>query len=707
MKISRLFLLLSLVLLMSVLGCTPAAKPTPVLSITSTQSSFVNKTAYVNLSLSSPSETDVVISLKASGDIDTQYLSFENPVTIPAGSTSAGVIVVLDDSKLEPGEYNVTLSVSGAAGAKLEGNTSVSLRYARRKAIAEITLTGPDRFSEDGKATLTLTPDVPPVKSVTVMLEVRKAGASEGKQLIPPRAITCPETVILPADQASPTTFTVTLDLTQLSPIESEAIIAIEAVSEGGSIVEPGLVRIGAKGTLTPKQKQGWNISYTGDEAIPAYGGMVLSRISAQAPQTDGNYYVFVYEKEEWKSQVSSIEEYLLWEEDYINYWIQQGDPEKSYSGAVTILFDRFIVGDYVGFMLGCDESGHLTGEYAECNFSREPTPYMQQQYSRWLGEWEVNGTVWTISADKENTSYKITNFLGYGATTFPAYLGWEGELELHGMSVDSNSQYEFFGGYYYDKDGDGQQEYYLDYYESTVVASAVMDGSSAQWSGAPCYRGVPFINVHVFELASGESTHNTLELPEYMCRAHAGSLPEDAPVYSRFAPYEAFLGEWDYMGMPLVIKQKEAGVSYWAIQTEDPDLSFQVEITYKDGSLHMAEQIVGYDEYEPGVEAQYWISGVYKEGTQREGKPHFLYGDGNAEICPLYMQKDGGVLWYDSYLSDCDKIGAFIYVPSYHGYAMLGDDYIPIGKTMYRPAKKGATAAHTRDVARVRRHRL
>lgn len=633
------------VLLMAVWACTPAEQPgdkpsttVPTLTISGAQESFVNGTAYVSLNLSAASATDVVISLSASGTVDTKLLSFTNPVTIKAGGTSAAVVVTVNTQGLSPGEYTVTIKVEGAAGAKVQGSGSVSFMLNVGKSIAAVSISGPERFT-DGKATLSLTPDVPPVSDITVYLEVRKEGATEGKALISPGAITCPESVVLPANKAGATTFEVKLDLSQLKPVESEAIIAIDEISSGGSIGTPDLVRIGAKGELTPRLRQDWNLSYSGDAPNPDKGGYVESvmHVSGFVSENGEGYYFRYSETGFVKKNYGSLANFIIAKEKEVADAMAEGNPYRIYTQNQVGL-TRLAAGTYDCYILGCDVQGHLTGDYAVCTVARTPTQKMKEMYGLWQGSWEVNGESWSIIPKAENSSFYIQGIRGV-SQGFTAYLGWDGELEIRGeqfIDIDDNDWYGLYGIY---------DRYYT--HHTGAVVTGVMDeaGESVQWTGAVNpVTGEPFEGFDIYHYSSNEWLA-TWSVPEFMSREHSGKLPDEAPGFARYARYTAFLGDWTYEGIRLRFTSKEWNKSYKVVLLDsEEDYALEVGYDVGTGRAFVADQIVA------EIDAPYYMafSGFYYDTEKNALRPHFPYYTRTlgGVMCYLYMFKDGGVVW-------------------------------------------------------------
>lgn len=717
MRISHLLYFLPIAVLMVAGGCTPLEQQgktdepsgqdgaIPSLTLSAAQEAFVNGTAYISLQLSSTSQTDVIVSLSAGGDIDAKRLSFDNPVTIKSGSTSAAAVVSVKDEGLRAGEYNVTISVEGAAGAKLADPSSVRLKHTVRQSVATVSLSGPERFT-DGKATLSLSTDVPPLHEITVKLEVMKYGAGEGKELISPGAISCPETVVIPADKAEPTTFQVRVDMSQVKPVESEAIIAIEEVSAWGSIGDADEVHIGVKGELEARLRTDWSLSYEGDFPREDQAGVIKTyiRVDGFYSEDGGGYYIR-YSNGGFVAQgYGSMAEYLQYIEGVICSRQATDSPLTFWRDNDRHDMVRLPAGSYDFYMLGCDAQGHLTGDYAKLSFSRAPTDKMREAYYEWLGTWEVNGQEWKVNMKEEYRSYYIQGIGGNRKDPgFVAYLGWDGELEIRGENYLDITEGEWYGLYGIYSKEDGTEKTYVSSYDGPVAKAVYADSWAqyAQWSA--CINpstGKPFERMDLCSFTDGSAQWSiALLLPEFMSRSHEGKLPEDANLDARYAPIEAFEGDWLFHGEKVTFSPgTNVSLIIYCVVDEHPT-SVTVQYDPAGGFAYIPEQVLFEEPYNASYKWAYALSGAWYNDEKSDLYPHFPYVSlmpGTAFV-RLYMQRDGTVCWSAATVDHywLYAYGLYLFVWSndhsqyYGAYGWVGDPVHMIGgddDTMYRP---------------------
>ena len=532
MRISHLVLNVSIVFLLAAGGCNPFEQPldntddVPSLTLSAVKESFINGTAYISLQLSSVSQTDVIVSLSASGDIDPKLLSFDNPVTIKSGNTSAAVVVVVKDEGLQAGEYNVIIAIEGAAGAKVALPSSVRLKY-------------------------------------TVEIQV----------------------------------------------------------------VE-----------LKPHLRNDWRIAFVEDRPNEAYDGYIqtVMRVSGFLPLDGSGYYISYGDAGFAEKEYGGLEAFLKAKEEDIAYAIEHNDPYSIRQEDAEIKYTRFPAGSFDFYMLGCGADGHLTGDYTQFRLQRNPTDQMKSIYSKWLRYWEIHGAVWEVSAKNANSSYLIRGIGGVDQA-FTAYLGWNGELEIRGdayVDIDESTWYGLYGIY--------QNKYT---HHQGPVAIAVLDEheTSAQWTGGynPA-TGSPFEAIGIYESATGNWTD--VPLPEFMCLNHSGSFPDNGPAYGRYAPYEAFLGRWQYDGETFIVSQKVWNKSY-SIQVysdwDDEPLEAVIDYDPNTGTASIAEQDLWTEPYDSNSQYVVSLSGAWYNADKGELLAYY----------PLVVDKPGS------------KVGTFIYL--------------------------------------------
>lgn len=129
----RKFIAIATIAILTLAGCNKRVPQVAILS----DNAFVDGSATVTLLLSQHTSTDVTIGLRyietnsgASKALPGSAISFTNPVTIAAGSSSAQFKVYLDDSGLADGDYHAALAISFAQGASISRTNQVSI-YAK------------------------------------------------------------------------------------------------------------------------------------------------------------------------------------------------------------------------------------------------------------------------------------------------------------------------------------------------------------------------------------------------------------------------------------------------------------------------------------------------------------------------------------------------------------------------------------------------
>ena len=126
----RKFIAIATIAILTLASCN---KRVPQIAILS-DNAFVDGSATITLLLSSSSSTDVTVGLRyvetsssASKALPGSALSYTNPVTISAGSTSAKIKVNLDEEGLADGNYHATLCLNYVQGAEISRTNQTTI----------------------------------------------------------------------------------------------------------------------------------------------------------------------------------------------------------------------------------------------------------------------------------------------------------------------------------------------------------------------------------------------------------------------------------------------------------------------------------------------------------------------------------------------------------------------------------------------------
>ena len=420
---------LAVFLLALSLSCSkiPPTPEVPELSLTSESAYFSEGTAQLRLTLTSAAATDVVVSLQATGSLDKSRLSFENPVTIPAGNKIAQVKVTVNDEGLSGGSYSATITVSSAGGATVSSSQkSVTLQLAVEEKVAKVSLSGPSAFT-DGKAILKLTPSIAPQENITVSLDL--GTLAEGKKAIPRNILTFPSTVTMPSGSTAPTEVEVSLGEKALSPGTYYAIIEITNISRWGEVEGTGKVEVSTEGTLTPNYRSDWSIDISSKQT-DWERDVDYSVVEAhfRGGKSYG-YYLFEENANTFTTDYPTMLDYLEDVQGSVEHWKEEGDPITIYTEDYSKRGYPILWGKHLWYMVGCDEEGNVTGDYCYYSVWYTAGEAHEAYYDKWLGEWRVGEETWTITEKERPISYYIGN-QGTDCKVV-AYAGAVGELEI------------------------------------------------------------------------------------------------------------------------------------------------------------------------------------------------------------------------------------------------------------------------------------
>ena len=149
--------------------------------------------------------------------------------------------------------------------------------------------------------------------------------------------------------------------------------------------------------TVKAKLRTDWVIQYKGREDYTETNGYVsrVERFHIEAP--DAAYYLIrtinpdVFQENYGTDVVKFFQDEQGYLEQDAQYYNEKVTDYLYNQSPQDLLFDLIRHGDWQGYVIGFDNKGKITGEYAKCDFTvREdnPTP----DYTKWIGSWKVSG---------------------------------------------------------------------------------------------------------------------------------------------------------------------------------------------------------------------------------------------------------------------------------------------------------------------------
>ena len=161
----------------------------------------------------------------------------------------------------------------------------------------------------------------------------------------------------------------------------------------GGGGNNPG----GGSATVKAKLRTDWKIEYKGRENYTEENGYVsrVERFYVEAPGT-AYYLVRTINPEVFQNNYGTdVIKFFKDEQGYLE------QDAKNFNEKVTdylytpvtqnLLFDRIRHGEWLAFLIGFDNKGKITGEYARCSFTSQEdqaTP----DFEKWIGDWQISG---------------------------------------------------------------------------------------------------------------------------------------------------------------------------------------------------------------------------------------------------------------------------------------------------------------------------
>ena len=182
-------------------------------------------------------------------------------------------------------------------------------------------------------------------------------------------------------------------------------VISTEGV---GNVAYADAIAVEAR-ELAFAQEAQWSVEFDGD-----------SEISITSALANDHYLFGCFSEEEFLENYQSEEgffaeyPYLLADNLYyeIFYYGLYGYDfdfvysNITYSGSQKKTFDLSYGKHYV-YVIGFDDDGALSGQYA-LKLIDKPDPHVPATYEEFIGQWQVGGKIWTISAKESGSTYSI-----------------------------------------------------------------------------------------------------------------------------------------------------------------------------------------------------------------------------------------------------------------------------------------------------------
>ena len=270
----------------------------------------------------------------------------------------------------------------------------------------------------DGKASFTLALDKAAEADVYVNFSVQTE--VEGYAAIPASALTFDNPAIIPAGSLTKEV-SVTLDVSAVQKgVSNYAVIVISSVSDNAVVASSKTkTYIEATAALTANLRSDWTVEFAGEYERE---GVVYHDIEVKGVGEKDGYYIFPY-------PAGTVDYYFSGD---MTAFVQAMEgvvaevlgTEQAYQikqGETGWLYKKFTVGEYEIWMLGCSESGHLTGDYATSTFKIEASAEVLEAYNKWLGEWNVTRQSktdkWVITEDVPGAGFCIQGIDGDSST--------------------------------------------------------------------------------------------------------------------------------------------------------------------------------------------------------------------------------------------------------------------------------------------------
>lgn len=529
-------------------ACQPQKGNDVSVSLGASSASFTDGKVDLTVTLSGKSTSAVSASITTAGSLPSSALTFNNKVSIAAGETSATVPVTVDASSLPGGSYEAVFTIASVTGGELnsaKASVTVTLQVSESKSVVSISSSDTE-FGDNGKAKITLALDKAASSDITVNLELLNDPEFE---MIPAEAISFSNPVTIAAGSTQKEV-EFTLDKTKLTKgVTSYAIVSIKSVSENAELdARKNQAVISATVSIVANLRSDWSVRYGGDME---YEGGTYSAIIPAGTGSD-SYYIQVYTKGAVAQAFASVTEYLLDLENQVIATLGTADAEQIKSGEHAWLYDRFYLGEYEVWLIGCTASGHITGDYTKAEFTIEPSASMIAAYENWKGTWLLNRTEIEV---KEKSKAEFTYTITFGPNTINARLSIDGALEFIPTVPCVAAGNVGFMGYY-----PAEEAGYISLYSGTEpVGVATLDESGTKGVVESTFDGY-FDGMATLTISGNQVTG----WGDFDCE-FPGTIARPVPEDQVDPNYKKWLGTWNVSGfsLPLTLAQDVANESY------------------------------------------------------------------------------------------------------------------------------------------------
>jgi hypothetical protein len=251
------------------------------------EAGLVNGVMTVTQSLASPTNTVIAYSVSGTATSGGDYTALSGTVTIPAGSTTATILIpVIDDAILDPAETVIVTLTSISSGFPTLGATLTATNTITDNDIATVTIANTTDGAEAGPVNGVMTVTQTAISSTNTVISYSVSGTATSASDY--TALT--GTVTIPAGSTTATITIPVINDTIVEPSET-VIITLTAITSGLPTLGSTLT---ATNTISDNDSATVSIANTtnGAEAGPVNGVMTVTQTAVSATNTIISYSV-------------------------------------------------------------------------------------------------------------------------------------------------------------------------------------------------------------------------------------------------------------------------------------------------------------------------------------------------------------------------------------------------------------------------------